>query len=102
MTKTKETPAVYGLPQLLTTVTKRGQTTIPHRLRQRYGVQEKTKLRWIDTGRGMLIVPVPDNSIKAARGMLSGRCTSTQIFLAAKEAEIQLERAGSITVKWIR
>ena len=94
MAKTKEMPAAYRLPQLLTTVTKRGRTTIPYQLRQRYRVRAKTKLRWIDTGQGMLVVPVPDSPINAARGMLAGKRTSTQIFLATKEEELQLEESG--------
>jgi len=93
MAKIKETVAAYNLPQWLTTVTKQGQTTIPHQLRQRYGVRAKTRLRWIDTGQGMLVVPVPDNSIKTARGMLADKRTSMQTFLAVKEEEIQLGRA---------
>jgi len=95
MTTIEEVSATYAAPPpLLTTVTERGQTTIPHQLRQRYGVQPKTTLRWIDTGQGMLVIPAPANPIKAARGMLAGRRTSTQTFLAIKEEEIQLEESG--------
>ena len=88
MAKIKEMPAAYSLPQILTTVTKRGQTTIPHQLRRRYRVHAKTNLRWIDTGQGMLVIPVPDNSIKTARGMLAGKRTSVQTFLAIKKEEM--------------
>jgi len=94
MAKIKEMPAAYSLPQMLTTVTKRGQTTIPHQLRQRYGVHAKTKLRWVDTGQGILVVPVPDNPIKTARGMLAGKNTSTQTFLAIKKEELEIEESN--------
>jgi len=94
MAKIREMPAAYSRSQLLTTVTKRGQTTIPRQLRQRYGVRAKTRLRWIDTGRGMLVIPAPNNSIKAAQGMLAGERTSTQTFLAIKEEELQLEESN--------
>ena len=36
----------------------------------------------------LLVVPVPDNSIKTARGMLAGKRTSTQTFLAIKKEEM--------------
>jgi len=95
MAKIRETPAAYATtPDRLTIVTQRGQTTIPHELRQRYGVQAKSRLRWIDTGRGMLVVPVSDDPIKAARGMLGNKDTSTQAFLVAKREELQLEEPG--------
>ena len=97
MAQIKEVSATYAYtatPQLLTTVTERGQTTIPRQLRQRYGVRAKTRLCWIDTGQGMLVVPVSDNPIKTARGMLAGKRTSAQTFIATKEEEIQLEESG--------
>ena len=88
MTKIREMSMTYAAtPQLITTVTERCQTTIPHQLRRRYRVQAKSNLRWIDTGWGMLVVPVPGDAIKTARGMLAGRRTSTQTFLAIKEKE---------------
>lgn len=98
MTKVREVSVAYPAPsQLLSTVTARGQTTIPHQLRERYRVQPRTKLRWIDTGRGMLVVPVPDDPIKAARGMLADRRTSTQAFLTAKEEEMRLVDPLTVT-----
>lgn len=95
MSKIREMSTTYtATPQLITTVTERGQITIPHQLRRRYKVQAKSNLRWIDTGWGMLVVPVPGDAIKTARGMLAGRHTSTQAFLVSKEEEIQLEESG--------
>ena len=39
-------------------MTTRGTTEIPRALRQRYRVTAKSRLRWTDTGHGLLIVPV--------------------------------------------
>jgi bifunctional DNA-binding transcriptional regulator/antitoxin component of YhaV-PrlF toxin-antitoxin module len=39
-------------------VTARGTTEIPRELRERYRVAPKSRLRWMDTGSGLLIVPV--------------------------------------------
>lgn len=37
------------------TVTRRGQTTIPSRLRRKYGIEEGSVLEIEDTGRGILL-----------------------------------------------
>jgi len=55
-----------------TLVTKRGQTVIPAPIRKKYGIGEGTVLQWIDTGEGIKVVPVPQNIIKAMRGMAKG------------------------------
>ena len=38
-----------------TVVTRKGQTTIPQKLREKYGLREGTKLDVIDTGEGVLL-----------------------------------------------
>ena len=42
----------------------------------------------------MLVVPIPDNPIKAAQGMLAGKRTAVQTFLSLKEEEAQLEESS--------
>ena len=54
-----------------TTVTRRGQTVIPAKLRGRYGMDEGTQIEWLDTGAGLKVIPVPPDPIAALRG--SGR-----------------------------
>ncbi len=57
MAKAKESKAAYSA-EPITTVTARGTTEIPRVLRQRYRVTSKSRLRWTDTGKGLLVVPV--------------------------------------------
>jgi AbrB family looped-hinge helix DNA binding protein len=38
-------------------VTRKGQTTIPVRLREKYGIREGTRLEVIDSGSGILLKP---------------------------------------------
>lgn len=57
MAKLKESKTSYAA-EPITVVTARGQTEIPRALRERYRVTAKSKLRWRDTGMGLLIVPV--------------------------------------------
>ncbi|MCL5949264.1 MAG: AbrB/MazE/SpoVT family DNA-binding domain-containing protein [Candidatus Bathyarchaeota archaeon] len=39
------------------TVTRKGQTTIPAKLRRKYKIEEGTKLQVIDTNNGILLKP---------------------------------------------
>jgi bifunctional DNA-binding transcriptional regulator/antitoxin component of YhaV-PrlF toxin-antitoxin module len=57
MAKIKESKASYSA-EPITTVTARGQTEIPRALRKRYHVTAKSRLRWKDTGNGLLVMPV--------------------------------------------
>ncbi len=38
-------------------VTRKGQTTIPARLREKYGIRQGTRMRVIDAGDGVLLKP---------------------------------------------
>ncbi len=66
MAKAKESKAAYSA-EPITTVTARGTTEIPRVLRQRYRVTSKSRLRWTDTGKGLLVVPL-DRSVAPKNG----------------------------------
>ena len=55
-----------------TTVTQRGQTVIPAKLRRRYGIAEGTEIEWVDTGTGLKVIPIPADPVEALRGMGRG------------------------------
>lgn len=66
MAKIKESKATYSA-ETITVVTSRGTTEIPRALRQRYGVTAKSRLRWVDTGQGLLVVPEPSSVTRKGR-----------------------------------
>jgi len=53
-------------------VTKRGQTVIPAKIRKRYNIKEGTKVEWIDTGTVIKVVPIPEDPLKALKGIAKG------------------------------
>jgi len=49
-------------------VTRKGQTTIPVRLRRKYGIREGSRLRVADAGGGILLKPTPSTIDLAGSG----------------------------------
>lgn len=45
-------------------VTRRGQTTIPKELRDRYDIKEGDRVLYIDVGGYMVVLPLPKDSLK--------------------------------------
>ena len=49
-------------------VTRKGQTTIPARLREKYKIRRGTRLEVIDSGSGILLKPKPSTADLAGSG----------------------------------
>jgi AbrB family looped-hinge helix DNA binding protein len=49
-------------------VTRKGQTTIPVRLRRKYRIKEGSRLEVIDSGSGILLKPKPNTADLAGSG----------------------------------
>lgn len=49
-------------------VTRKGQTTIPIRLRRKYGIREGTRLEVLDSGSGIIMKPKPSTLDLAGSG----------------------------------
>ena len=55
-----------------TTLTKRGQTSVPAEIIKHYKLQKGSKLYWLDTGRGIRVIPIPVNILEETQGTASG------------------------------
>ena len=71
------------------TVSERGQTSIPAEIRKEFNLNAKTKLAWIVDGDLIIVMPIPDDPIKAFRGKSKGL---TEALLRSRREERELER----------
>jgi AbrB family looped-hinge helix DNA binding protein len=63
-----------------TTVSTRGQVSIPAKLREKFLIEPETQVEWIEEGDAIRIIPLPKNPIKAFRGAGRGRYTSEKLI----------------------
>lgn len=67
------------------TVTVRGETTIPAAIRRRYNIKAKTKLEWIDDGHIITVMPIPQDPVKALRGRFKDANLLEKLLESRKE-----------------
>jgi len=63
-----------------TTVSTRGQVSIPAKLRKKFLIEPETQVEWIEEANAIKIVPLPKDPIKAFRGAGRGRYTSKNLL----------------------
>ena len=51
-----------------TTISERGQTAVPARIRRRLGLKSGQQIQWVENGKVIYIVPVAEDAITAFRG----------------------------------
>ena len=84
---------ITNLTQTMVTVTKKGQATIPSRLRKKHKIGRKVLV--IDTDEGVLLKPVADPIVE--RGSLKelfGSTSSRELIKEARSVEYRKERAS--------
>lgn len=74
---------------MTTIVSSRGQVVIPARFRSKYKIKANSKIEWIDSGKVMTLVVIPDDVIASSRGIL--KKTSTRNLLQEREKDKAVE-----------
>ncbi len=75
----------------IVTVSEKGQLVIPKKLRIKYGLKAKSQVEWVDTGQGLMLIPIPKDPVKTSRGMLKGTRVTTETLLETREMDKKLE-----------
>lgn len=70
---------------MLTTVSSRGQTSIPAEIRKKYGIKGNSKLQWIDEGEFITVVPIGNDPIKSFRGKSEGKALVKSLLEGRRE-----------------
>lgn len=75
-----------------TRVTKRAQTSVPSRIRKRYGIGEGDMLEWVEDEQGIRVIPIPADPIQALRGRARGEKLVPKL-LASRKEDVELDQA---------
>ena len=73
------------------TISQKGWIVIPKHLRDKYGLRKGTRVRVVDRGDGLALVPVPDDPVAAMHGMLAGGPSLTEDLLVERARDQALE-----------
>lgn len=67
----------------------RGQTVIPSEIRKKYNITPKSKIEFLDTGKEIVIIPLPKDPFLESRGILKGVTTEDLIEERRKERKYE-------------
>ena len=74
------------------TVSARGQTTIPREVREQLRIKPKTKLAWSAHDGVITVIPIPEDPIEASFGMLKGKGYTFENFMEDRRKDRELDR----------
>jgi AbrB family looped-hinge helix DNA binding protein len=77
-----------------TTVSSRGQVSIPAKLRKKLGIEAEMRVEWMDEGDAIRIIPLPKDPIKVFRGAGGGRCTSEKLLRDREKERLEEDANG--------
>jgi len=70
----------------------RGQTVIPHEIREELGIKPNMKLAWCVTDGAATVKPMPEDPIAASIGVLKGVGPTTEDLLEERRQDLESER----------
>jgi AbrB family looped-hinge helix DNA binding protein len=69
------------------TLSEKGWVVIPRELRERYHLKKGDRVHFIDYGGMVAIVPISQNPVKDAAGMLKGRTSLARALLKSRQED---------------
>jgi AbrB family looped-hinge helix DNA binding protein len=67
------------------TLSARGQLVIPAPIRKHRHLKPGAKIKFVDTGSAILLIPIPKDPFRAAYGSLKGIVSSEDVIAARRE-----------------
>jgi AbrB family looped-hinge helix DNA binding protein len=69
-----------------TTLTERGQTAVPAKIRKKFHLDAQSKIEWVVEGNIIKVIPIPKDPVKAFEGALKGNLDFKK-FIADRQKE---------------
>ena len=73
------------------TVSARGQVSIPAALRKKFHIEARMELEWVEEGNAIKVIPLPKDPVTAFRGAGKDRYTSDKLIRARKQERLEEE-----------
>lgn len=74
------------------TVSSKGQIVIPKELREKYGLDQGTKVAVLEYPNEIVVVPLPGDTVKESRGLFSSKKPIRKMLAEARKEEKRLEK----------
>ena len=73
-------------------VSSKGQIVIPKELREKYGLDQGTKVAVLEYPNEIVVVPLPGDTVKESRGLFSSKKPIRKMLAEARKEEKRLEK----------
>lgn len=73
------------------TVSEKGSIVIPQEIREKYGIRPASKVEVLDIGGKVMILPIPQDPIRASRGMLKFKGSVLKTLREERKKELRKE-----------